>query len=167
MKSSVVRVTSTYPFLPFGDDLPQGHSRTVSTSQLKTSSVTKKAAAKRPVDAGRSVIDKLLKLRRSLTADEAAYITQINDCIEEIRAFSRLDDDKLKDRILFAIEKQAAHTLTEIIDETRTTPERVKAAMKQLNEAGLVYAVRRFIPGCGKPNFLYKSRRVPDNVEAV
>lgn len=165
MKPSVVRVTSTYPFLPFGDDLPQGHGRTVSTSKPKTAA--KKKCRSDKTDAGRSVIDKLLKLRRSLTADESAYITQINDCIEEIRAFSRLDDAKLRERILFAIEKQAAHTLTEIIDETRTTPERVKAAMKQLNDDGLVYAVRRFIPGCGKPNFLYKSRRVPDNVEAV
>ncbi len=123
--------------------------------------------ARREHNAGKKVIDKLLKLRRSLTATESSFLPQINSCIDEIRSFSRLSDDQLEERILYAIEHQAAHTFTEIVEETRMTPDRVRGIIKKLSDRNIVYAVRRFIPGCGKPNFLLKSRRITGNVEAV
>lgn len=84
---------------------------------------------------------------------------ELNKIIKIARALTGATPTQIEGKILYAIEKQAAWTITEISEETGLSREIVINNLKILIENSLVIKVRRFIPGSDKPNFLFKSKR--------
>jgi hypothetical protein len=110
--------------------------------------------------AGKTVVEKLLKVRRGLNPEEEHYLIQINACIEQIRSVSRLNDRQREEVILFAIEVQGAITVKEISEDTRLSVDIVKDTLRLLIRQKIVYETPRYVPGSGRQYFMYKSNRV-------
>jgi DNA-binding MarR family transcriptional regulator len=115
--------------------------------------------------AGKSLVYKLLEVRRSMTAEEQAFLPQINECLASVRSYSSLSDTQREELVLHAIEKSMATNIKEISEDTRLDPAIVKAIVQDLGSRGILYQVKRYIPGSDRQYFLIKSRRVK-NVEA-
>lgn len=109
--------------------------------------------------AGQSLVTKLLKVRQSLAGDESLYRAHVNACIDTIRGFSEFSDTKREELVLYAIERQGATTPTEIAEDTRLDPEIIKGILIDLHARGIVYQVKKYIPGSGRPWTMLKSRR--------
>lgn len=84
---------------------------------------------------------------------------ELDKIIKIARAFTNATPTQIEGRILYAVEKQAAWTITEIVEETGLSREIIINNLKILLNKSLVVKVRRFIPGSDKPNFLFKSTR--------
>jgi hypothetical protein len=111
--------------------------------------------------AGKSVIDKLLKVRRSLSPDEQRFgLPKINLIIEELRSLTRATPTQREEMILYAVERQGATTETEISEDTRLHRSVVKELVKILIDKDLLYVVPRTVIGSGRPQFAIKSKRL-------
>lgn len=110
--------------------------------------------------AAKSVIDKLLKVRRSLTPEEQRFgLPKVNLLIEEFRSLVRATPTQLEEMILYAVERQGATTETEIAEDTRLHRSVVKEIVDGLIDAGSLYKVSRTVIGSGRPQFAIKSNR--------
>ena len=78
-------------------------------------------ASPAPEDAAaKAVIDKLLKVRRSLSpAEERFALPKINFLIEEFRSLIRATPIQREEMVLYSIERSGATTETEISEDTR------------------------------------------------
>jgi hypothetical protein len=110
--------------------------------------------------AGKSVVQKLLKARRSLEAGELEYLPHLNELIDKIRAVAKFSDHQREGLVLYSIERSGACTLKEISEDTRLPVEAVKEIVETLGQAGTLYMVRRYVPGSDRPQYSIKSRRV-------
>ena len=105
-------------------------------------------------------IDKLLKLRRELAADDNEHLTVISDAVNKIRSELKATDSQIEEKILYAIEMQGAGTLTEIADDCRMDKKAVKNIVEELQARQIIKIVRRVVPGADKPQYLIKSVRM-------
>lgn len=111
--------------------------------------------------AGKAVIDKLLKVRRSLSpAEERFALPKINFLIEEFRSLIRATPTQREEMVLYSIERSGATTETEISEDTRLHRTVVKDLVQSLIDKGILYKVSRLVPGSGRPQFAIKSNRV-------
>ena len=111
--------------------------------------------------AGKAVIDKLLKVRRSLSpAEERFALPKINFLIEEFRSLIRATPIQREEMVLYSIERSGATTETEISEDTRLHRTVVKDLVQSLIDKGILYKVSRLVPGSGRPQFAIKSNRV-------
>lgn len=111
--------------------------------------------------AAKSLIDKLLKVRRSLTPDEERFgQPRINLLIEEFRSLVRMTPTQREETVLYSIERQGATTETEIAEDTRLHRAIVKQLVESLIDKGILYKVSRTVIGSDRPQFAIKSRRV-------
>jgi hypothetical protein len=119
-------------------------------------------ASPAPEDAaGKAVIDKLLKVRRSLSpAEERFALPKINFLIEEFRSLIRATPIQREEMVLYSIERSGATTETEISEDTRLHRTVVKDLVQSLIDKGILYKVSRLVPGSGRPQFAIKSNRV-------
>lgn len=108
---------------------------------------------------GKCVVDKLLKLRRSLEGAEHLFVTQINDCISNIRSITRMSDHQREEAILWSIERSGATTYTEIAEDTRLAVSVVKEIVAELQERGRLARPRKHVVGSDRPNYMFKSTR--------
>lgn len=110
--------------------------------------------------AGKAVIDKLLKVRRSLSpAEERFALPKINFLIEEFRSLIRATPTQREEMVLYSIERSGATTETEISEDTRMHRTVVKDLVQSLIDKGILYKVSRLVPGSGRPQFAIKSNR--------
>lgn len=119
-------------------------------------------ASPAPEDAAaKAVIDKLLKVRRSLSpAEERFALPKINFLIEEFRSLIRATPIQREEMVLYSIERSGATTETEISEDTRLHRTVVKDLVQSLIDKGILYKVSRLVPGSGRPQFAIKSNRV-------
>jgi len=119
-------------------------------------------ASPAPEDAAaKAVIDKLLKVRRSLSpAEERFALPKINFLIEEFRSLIRATPTQREEMVLYSIERSGATTETEISEDTRLHRTVVKDLVQSLIDKGILYKVSRLVPGSGRPQFAIKSNRV-------
>lgn len=112
--------------------------------------------------AGKTLIDRLLKVRRSMTLEEQRLgLPRLNLLIEELRSLVRATPNQREEMVLYAIERQGATTPTEISEDTRIHRDLVDELLKSMLDKNLVYRVRRHVPGSDRPQFAIKSRRTP------
>lgn len=112
-------------------------------------------------DAAKRVIDKLLKVRRSLTDDEQRFgLPRVNLLIEELRSLARATPTQREEMVLYAVERSGATTETEISEDTRLHRDIVKEVVQGLCDKKLLYSVPRTVIGSGRPQFAIKSTRV-------
>ena len=110
--------------------------------------------------AAKSAIDKLLKVRRSLSASEQAFcLPRVNLLIEELRSLTRATPTQREEMVLYAIERSGCTTETEISEDTRLHRSVVNDIVKSLIEKNILYRVSRTVIGSGRPQFALKSRR--------
>lgn len=110
--------------------------------------------------AGKAVIDKLLKLRRSLSADEQRFgLPKVNQLIEELRSLIRATPSQREEMVLYAIERSGATTETEIAEDTRLHRCVVNEMVAALINRGVLYRVSRTVIGSDRPQFAIKSNR--------
>jgi len=113
------------------------------------------------VQAGKSVIEKLLKVRRSLSTPEQMFgLPRINALIDEMRSMLKASDTRCEDMILYSIERQGATTETEIAEDTRIHRKIVDGIVADMLERNILYKVSRTVIGSDRPQFALKSRRV-------
>lgn len=119
-------------------------------------------ASPAPEDAAaKAVIEKLLKVRRSLSPDEERFgLPKINFLIEEFRSLIRATPTQREEMVLYSIERSGATTETEISEDTRLHRTVVKDLVQSLIDKGILYKVSRLVPGSGRPQFAIKSNRV-------
>lgn len=110
--------------------------------------------------AGKALVQKLLKTRRTLSNAESEFLPQLNELIEKIRAVARFTDHQREELVLYAIERSGATTINEIAEDARLTRDVVKEILIDLGKRSLVYQTRRYVPGSDRPQFAIKSRRV-------
>lgn len=111
--------------------------------------------------AAKSLIDKLLKVRRSLSPDEQRFgLPKVNLLIEELRSLSRATPTQREEMVLYSVERQGATTETEIAEDTRLHKAVVKELVASLVQKGVLYIVSRTVIGSGRPQFAIKSNRV-------
>lgn len=111
--------------------------------------------------AGKSLIDKLLRVRRSLTPDEQRFgLSHLNKLIEDYRSLIRATPSQREEMVLYSIERSGATTETEIAEDTRLHRCVVSELVAALINRGLLYRVSRLVPGSGRPQFAIKSNRV-------
>jgi len=110
--------------------------------------------------AGKSLIDKLLKLRRTLTKDEQQFgLNNLNQLIEDYRALIRATPSQREEMVLYAIERSGCTTETEISEDTRLHRCVVAELVNALINRGVLYRVSRTVIGSGRPQFAIKSNR--------
>ena len=109
---------------------------------------------------GMNVIRKIYKVRKSLVGGETCYVNYLNDAIARIRAVSRLSDNQREELVLYAIERQGATSLTEIVEDTRIDRKSVEIILESLMNREILYNTRKYTPGMDKKNYMYKSIRV-------
>lgn len=119
-------------------------------------------ASPAPEDAAaKAVIEKLLKVRRSLSpAEERFALPKINFLIEEFRSLIRATPTQREEMVLYSVERSGATTETEISEDTRLHRTVVKDLVQSLIDKGILYKVSRLVPGSGRPQFAIKSNRV-------
>lgn len=111
--------------------------------------------------AGKAVIDRLLKVRRSLSPQEQRFgLPRLNLLIEELRSLIRSSPTQREEMVLYAVEKQGATTETEISEDTRLHRDVVRELVQSLYDKDMLYKVSRHVPGSGRPQFAIKSRRL-------
>ena len=111
--------------------------------------------------AAKAVIEKLLKVRRSLSPDEERFgLPKINFLIEEFRSLIRATPTQREEMVLYSIERSGATTETEISEDTRLHRTVVKDLVQSLVDKGILYKVSRLVPGSGRPQFAIKSKRI-------
>lgn len=103
-------------------------------------------------------VDILLRARREL-GDQVEGFIEITACIDAVKAKSRLTDTQREELILYAIEKQGATTVTEISEDIRLAPSIVKQLVEAMITGGVLYAVRKYIPGSDRQYYMLKSAR--------
>lgn len=111
---------------------------------------------------GGSVVRKLYKVRQSLTGGETAYVNYLNECIEKVRAVSRLSVNQREELILYSIERSGSTTVTEIVEDTKLDKKSVIDILTKLGtgDRAVLYSARKYTPGMPKPHYLIKSRRI-------
>jgi DNA-binding MarR family transcriptional regulator len=110
--------------------------------------------------AGKTLIDRLLKLRRNLSIDEQHLgLGPLNALIDDLRARVRATPSQREEMVLYAIERQGATTRTEISEDTRIHREIVDQLVEEMVAKDLLYIVPRHVPGSDRPQFAIKSRR--------
>jgi predicted HTH transcriptional regulator len=111
--------------------------------------------------AAKAMIDKLLKVRRSLSpAEEQFGLPRLNLLIDEFRSLVRATPTQREEMVLYAIERQGATTETEIAEDTRLHRSKVRDLVAGLMEKGVLYQVSRTVIGSDRPQFAIKSKRV-------
>ncbi len=111
--------------------------------------------------AAKAVIDKLLKVRRSLSAPEQEFgLPKINLLIEELRSLVRATPSQREEMVLYSVERQGAVSETEIAGDTKLHRKVVEQIVADLIEKQILYKVRRLVPGSDRPQFAIKSNRV-------
>lgn len=111
--------------------------------------------------AAKAVIDKLLKVRRSLSGPEQEFgLPKINLLIEELRSLVRSTPSQREEMVLYSVERQGAISETEIAEDTKLHRSVVKQIVNALIDKELLYRVRRHVPGSDRPQFAIKSNRV-------
>ncbi len=109
----------------------------------------------------KSVIDKILKVRRSLSAAEQEFaLPKINLLIEELRSMVRMTPTQREEQVLYSIERQGATTETEIAEDTRLHRSKVREIIESLVQKNILYLVRKTVVGSDRPQFAIKSRRL-------
>jgi len=110
--------------------------------------------------AGKSLIDKLLKLRRNLTDDEQRFgLVELNTLIERYRSLIRATPNQREEMVLYAIERQGATTVTEISEDTRLHKCVVKELVASMIDRRILYRTARTVIGADRPQFAIKSNR--------
>lgn len=110
--------------------------------------------------AAKSVIDRLLKVRRSLTPAEQLFaLPQISCLIEELRSLARATPSQREEMVLYSIERQGAVTETEIAEDTKLHRSMVEKIVSRLIDIGTLYRVKRTVIGSDRPQFALKSNR--------
>jgi tRNA(Ile)-lysidine synthase TilS/MesJ len=120
--------------------------------------------------ASKSVIDKLLKVRRSLDSQEQRFaLPKINLLIEELRSLTRATPTQREEMVLYAVERQGATTETEIAEDTRLHRSVVREMVQSLFDKNILYQVSRTVIGSGRPQFAIKSNRakMPEATTAI
>ena len=107
----------------------------------------------------RKMIGDVILLRRDLAPELEEYRPLFNTFIEDLRALSRLSGSQLEEQILYSIEKQGATTVTEISEDLRMAPEKIKAKVEEMMDRGDLYKVKKYIPGSDRAWYMIKSRR--------
>jgi hypothetical protein len=108
----------------------------------------------------KSVIDKLLKVRRSFTPEEQIFgLPKVNQLIEELRSMIRATPSQREEMVLYAIERSGATTETEIAEDTRLHRCVVNEIVAALIMRGMLYRVSRTVIGSDRPQFAIKSNR--------
>jgi hypothetical protein len=108
----------------------------------------------------KSVIDKLLKVRRSFLGTEEIWTDELNKAIELIRSLSRLSDNQREEAVLYSIERQGATTFDEIAGDTHLHVSVVKEIVEKLKTAGRLRTPKKYIPGSDRPYQMFKSSRL-------
>lgn len=107
----------------------------------------------------KAVIDKQLKLRRSLVGTEEIWLDEINRSIESIRSLSRLTDNQREELVLYSIERQGATTFDEIAGDTRLHVSVVKEIVAKLQADGRLRRPKKHVPLSGRSYHMFKSER--------
>lgn len=111
--------------------------------------------------AARAVIDKILKVRRSLSPAEQEFaLPRINLLIEELRSLVRMTPTQREEQVLYSIERQGATTETEISEDTKLHRVKVKEIVQSLVDKNILYIVRKTVVGSDRPQFAIKSKRL-------
>lgn len=111
--------------------------------------------------AGKTMVDRLLKVRRSLSTEEQLIgLPRLNLLIEELRSLTRATPTQREEMVLYAVERQGATTATEIAEDTRLHPLMVKEILDSLYKKNLLYKVKKTVIGSGRQNYAIKSHRV-------
>jgi hypothetical protein len=109
--------------------------------------------------AAKAVIDKELKVRRSLAGPELLFVDELNKLIEHIRSLSRLSDTQREELVLYSIERQGATTFDEIAGDTRLHVSVVKEIVEKLKTDGRLTTPKKYIPGSDRSYPMFKSSR--------
>ena len=112
--------------------------------------------------AGRSLCKVLRRIRREMPADLAL---PLNNLISEVARLSAATDRQIEDAILYAIEKESVQWAIELSEHTGFSPEFIRQKLAALEARGLIYEVNRYVPGSGRPQYMFKSTRIA-NVES-
>lgn len=123
---------------------------------------TADAPAETPrAEAGRLLVRKLNRLRRSLPEAEAEFDAYLARAVRDIRCASSMDDEARRSRILAAIERSCAHAFDEIADDVDLPNGQVRPLLASLVESGTVEAVPRLTIGGSQKQILYFSKINP------
>lgn len=116
--------------------------------------------------AGKSVVQKLLSLRKTLHTDSEKQLEVfVNQAIREIRAQTTLTRTQQESLILISIEKSKARHTSEISEDTRIPKEIVKEIVIDLVKQKVLRLVQYTVIGSPRKHFQIKSNRIKD-VEA-
>lgn len=120
------------------------------------------------VEVSRRVVGMLSAMRRKVAEidRERVFIEEITKCLEKTRAKGKATPTQIEGMILYAIEKQQCWTLTEICEELNMERPFIKAKILEMQIAGLVKIVKKYVPGMFKHTHLIKSTRT-NEPEAV
>ena len=117
--------------------------------------IDRAAAAKR-------LVGMLSEMRRKAAEfdTQRVFLEDITKWLEQTRAKGKATPTQIEGLILYAIEKQCAYSLTEIAEELKLDRKFVKEKLLEMNQAGLIRVVPRYVPGMFKPTYLFKSTRI-------
>ena len=110
--------------------------------------------------AGKSLVQKLLKTRRSLTIAEQQFLPDLNALIDKLRQTAKFTDHQREELVLYAIERSGATTPNEIAEDTKLSRDAVNEILHSLAMRNVIYQARRYVPGSDRPQFAIKSHRV-------
>lgn len=111
--------------------------------------------------AGKRLVSRINKLRRSLPPSEKEFDSYLAGVVREIKTISGLSDAKRQELILFCIEESHAHTIAEIAGDTHLSEPAVKTFVKQLLDDGTLEARQRLTVGGSANQTLIFSKRKP------
>lgn len=111
-------------------------------------------------DDAKSILRALYRLRNC--HEENVFEPVITNAINEIRAVSNCTENQFRERILYAIERQMAWTIGEIVEETNLKRDFVQSALNEMARDGLVKFPPKYIPGSDRQYYLVKSTRIDD-----
>lgn len=111
-------------------------------------------------NAGKRVVQKLLQVRRQLSAVESTeYYAEISELIDRIRRKTSVSNQKREELVLYSIEQSGACTPSEIAEDTKIPRNIVDEIIHSLAMRQVIYQTRRYVPGSDRPQFMIKSSR--------
>jgi hypothetical protein len=109
--------------------------------------------------ASKSVIDKLLKVRRSLDSQEQRFaLPKINLLIEELRSLTRATPTQREEMVLYAVERQGATTETEIAEDTRLHRSVVREMVQSLFDKNI--CIKYLVPSSAPDGRSLRSNQI-------
>lgn len=109
---------------------------------------------------GKNLLKELYRIRQNMTQiQREEFGGELGVLIDAVAIRSRLTDAQREEYVLYAIEQSQAGTAREVADDCRLDLKAVKKILDGLESRGIVYQVKRYVPGSDRQYLLYKSNR--------